>query len=85
MSLNDGLSNRVLFSGGCSASSGVKHATYEMKVKSRNMGILTNCSATEPSSPQRLETVGHGDGIRVVVGDGKAVHMAKADRKWTEL
>ena len=68
MSLNDGLSNRVLFSGGCSASSGVKHATYEMKVKSRNMGTLTNCSPTEPSSPQRRETVGHGDGIRVVVG-----------------
>jgi hypothetical protein len=67
VSLNDGLSNRILFLGGCSASSGVKHATYQVKVKSRNMGTLTNCSATEPSSPQRLETVGHGDGICVVV------------------
>ena len=67
VSLNDGLSNRILFSGGCSASSGVKHATYEMKVKSWNMGTLTNCPATEPSSPQRLEMVGQGDGTRVVV------------------
>ena len=49
MSLNDGLSNRVLFSGGCSASSGVKHATYEMKVKSWNMGTLNDRSAPELS------------------------------------
>jgi hypothetical protein len=55
--LSNRLNYRVLFLGGRSASPGVKHVTYEMKVKSWNMGTLTNCSATGPSSPQRLEMV----------------------------
>jgi len=45
---------------GRSVSPGVKHATYEVKVESRNMGTLIDCSASEPSSPQRLEMVGQG-------------------------
>jgi hypothetical protein len=44
-----GLSDRTLFQGGRSVSPGVKHATYEMKVKSWNMETLINRSATEPS------------------------------------
>jgi hypothetical protein len=46
---SNGLSNRILFIGGRSVSPGVKHATYEMKVESWNMGTLINRSATEPS------------------------------------
>jgi hypothetical protein len=43
------LSDSILFIGGRSASPGVKHATYEMKVESWNMGTQINRSATELS------------------------------------
>jgi hypothetical protein len=47
---SNGLGDSILFFiGGRSASPGVKHATYEMKVESWNMGTQINRSAPEPS------------------------------------
>jgi len=43
------ISDSVLLEGCCSVSPGVECATYEMKVKSWNMGTLNNRSATELS------------------------------------
>jgi len=55
-----GLSDCTLFQGGHSVSPGVKHATYEMEVKSRNMGTLINRSARNRAS--------HGDGRGLIQG-----------------